>query len=196
MKKAFMIATACISGIILIFIVVMGFAKRNVNISYTEPETINVYYQSSNPTKQGGYNQSDENYDSILKNLSNITNMSMLEWLFGCNSITTEVTQDLNGQFSQTYKPDFLQTSVGVELVFPKEQDVVVKIGNDTKVLSFWCLMYIIPLSKTFTDIIVYFSTTSDSTKRIESYQTYRPMALKGNTKNFCEYVSRNLVQK
>lgn len=193
MKKIFSITTACVSGVILIFLLVMGVVKRNVRFEYSQPVTISVYNKSTNPTKANGYSKDDSEYTDILNQLNNVTNLSLLEWLLGCNSITTTVSQDLDQNFA-TYKTDMLVENLAIELVFENEQDAIVTIDGNTKVLSFWCAMFIFPNTNSFTDVIVYFSTTSSTTNRVASYQTYRPITMKGKTKNIYNYVNNNLV--
>lgn len=192
MKKIFTIATACISAAIFIFLLAMGIIKRNVRFSYSPPETINVYNCSGSPTQANGYTQDDSVYNDILKQMEESTNLSLLEWLLGCNSITTQVTQDVAEDYV-TYNPDMRTENLAVELVFSTPQDVIVTIDSNTKVLELWCLMFIMPVTDSFTDIVVYFSTTKDSSNRIASYQTYRPILLKGKTKNIYKYVNDNL---
>lgn len=192
MKKIFTIVTACISSAILVFMLVMGIVKRNVRFSYSSPETINIYNCSGSPIKANGYTDEDPAYDEILSQLNDVTNLSLLEWLVGCNSITTRVTQDQEGKYV-TYNPDMRIENLAVELVFSTPQDVMVTIDGDTKILELWCLMFIMPVTNSFTDIVVYFSTTKDSSNRVASYQTYKPILLKGKTKNIYKYVNTNL---
>lgn len=188
MKKIFSIIAASLSGLVLVFITTLGFIKTNVPISYKDPVYIYVFNQSSTATATNGYSTSNSEFSEIMKNLKKSSSVSAFTRLVNGTDIKPKIEQDVDGTFT-TYSTDIKQDNIVVELVYDKQQDMVVYVGEDTKVISYYCLTFVIPLTYDFADIVVYYATTNSDDSKTESYQKCEPLVIKGKAKKLIKYV-------
>ena len=106
-------------------------------------------------------------------------------WLKNNTSLDENIKQD-NEQTYLRWDNQFRQENIVVELYYDEQQDVVVYCGDDTRVISYWCISYVIPTTDEFTDVIVYYSTLNESATAItESYAECDPLILYGEADNF-----------
>ena len=70
-----------------------------------------------------------------------------------------------------------------------KQQDVVVEYGGHTKVVSYFCVAYVIPVTEEFSDVVVYYSTTNGDGKD-ESYANCSPLTIKAEPGKFIDYIN------
>ena len=82
----------------------------------------------------------------ILKKLKNVSSVSIFTRLVNQTDASPKVEQDLNGTFT-SYSTDIKQENIVIELVYDKQQDIVVYVGEDTRVISYFCLSYVIPVN-------------------------------------------------
>ena len=74
-----------------------------------------------------------------------------------------------------------------------REEDLVVYDGNYTRVISYFCISFVIPTTKNFTEIPVYYSITSNNqdAEKEKSYMENTPLILTGNAKSFEKFVEK-----
>lgn len=190
MKKIFSIIAVSLMSLILVFVAVLCFVKKNVNIKYGTPETIYVYNKATTPTST--FTASDEEFDKVLKELKNITKMSLFNRLVKLNTLNTKVTQDLDSKYA-SWETSMKQDNLVIELYFgTRMQDTVVYYNENSKVVSYYYLAYVIPTDGNFNEIAVYFCDTTDSTASVKdkNYQGHKPLIITGFTKNIIQYVN------
>lgn len=191
MKKVFSIISALIMVAVASLLISLSVIKKNVNLDLGQPETILVYNKSINPTKTGGYKTSDKEFNQILNSFNNITNLSLFDWLIHNASLDIMPSQDVNAVYTK-YNSDFKNDFLALEFVFGgdnAQQDVILRIGEDTKVISFSAILFIIPENNEYGDIVAYYSLINGTSERENSYRTCDPIIFKGRAGEFINVV-------
>lgn len=187
MKKIFSIITAVVSGLVAVFLLTTCFIKTNISIASNKPKYVYVFNQATTATKTNGYSDTDKEYDEVLKKLKKASSVSIFTRLVNRTSLNEGVVQDVNNTYAK-WNTSLKQKNIVVELVYDKQQDVVVMCNGHTKVVSYFCLAYVIPVSQKFSDMIVYYSTTNGDGKD-ESYAQCSPLVIKVEPQKFIDYV-------
>lgn len=193
MKKVFSIISACLAGLVVVFVVCTCLIKTNIPLEYGKPKFITVYNQSTTAIGSTEFQSGTDNYNKVLKELKNVTNVSIFNRLVNGGTLTDKPQQDLDNKLS-SWSTEMKLKNIVVELTFDKQQDAVVYYDGNSKVVSYWCLLYVIPLNSDFNEIIIYYSTTNDSTNSAKenSYKECSPIVLNGMSGEFKKFV-RNL---
>ena len=188
MKKVFISISAVFMVVVIALIISLSTINKNVTIEYDKPSVIRVYNESTNPTKNEGYTSQNTQYKEINSLINKMTNMSLFNRLVKLKTLDTKLELSKDGTFAK-YSPDLKTKNIVVELDFENEQDVIVYDDGHTRVVSFWCLAFVVSKEKGFADIVVYYSTTNSSDARDESYAKSEPIVLKGYANKLIEYV-------
>ncbi len=179
MKKIFAIISGAISGVLIIFIICMCFIKVNIKIDKGTPKTIYLYNMSTAATASSGYESGSEQYTAIMNSLENLTNISIFNRLNNRTKLNEKIQIDSDGTFTK-WTTDLKQSNIVIELIYDKEQDTVVYDNGKSRVISYWCISYVIPATDKFADVVAYYSTTNDSTKKDSFYASCIPLYFKG----------------
>ena len=188
MKKIFISISAVLMVVVIALIISICAIKKNVRIENDKPATIRVYNESTSPIKSSGYKSSDEQYAVIYDKINKMTNISLVKRLLKLKTLDTKVEIAEKGTFVK-WTPELKSENIVVEFEFDEEQDSVVYENGHSRVISYWCLAFVITKTSDFEDIIVYYSTTNSSDARDESYAKYEPMLLRGYAGGLIEYV-------
>lgn len=189
MKKIFISISALFMVVVVTLLIVLSTVKKNVAIEYDTPSVVRVYNKSTSPTKNDGYTKTDEQFNIVLEKLNQMTNMSLINRLNKIKSLKSNIYIDTAETYS-TWKTELKKDNLVIELDFDTEQDLVVYEDDHTRVLSYWCISYVIAETAGFTEIIVYYSTTNSSTARDDSYAKCTPIILKGYVTDIISYVN------
>jgi len=188
MKKIFCIVAACIIAFVGVLLVVFGSVKKSLGINYGEPYCINVFYKSSTTLNNSeSYYNDDEQYTKVIENLEKSTKSSILNLLVKTGSIKYNVSYGADKY--AVYDTEMKTKNLVIELIYKKQQNVVVYEGNNSRVIPYTCLLFIIPCEKEFEDIIIYYSQYNDSTLKETEYKENVPFSIKGNPKKILSYV-------
>lgn len=194
MKKVFSIISAAIAVMIIALLVTLSLVKRNFALSIDNPSKIMIYNRSATAF-ENGFEEGSTKYNEALKKFKEITNLSIFDWLIHENTLEYKPSQDVDNGFSK-YSSDMKTEYVAVEMLFTGEnnqQDIIVSVDGATKVVSFDCIMVILPLNNSFSDIVVYYSLGSSNYN--EQYKLCEPIILKGRAGVFVDYVN-SLTEK
>lgn len=179
MKKIFAIISGAISGVLILFIICMCFIKVNIKIDKGAPKTIYLYNKSTAATTSSGYESGSAEYKKIMKDLEKLTNISIFNRLNNKTKLNDKIQIDTSGNFAK-WTTDLKQSNIVIELIYDTQQDVVVYDNGKSRVISYWCISYVIPTTKKFADVVAYYSTTNDSTKKDSFYASCMPLNFKG----------------
>lgn len=190
MKKVFSIISVCLVAVIVAFVSTLCFVKTNNPLVYGTPYYINVYNHSTSSIGNKSFEEDDENFNQILTELKNITNVSIFNRLIGGGNLTKQIEQETDGKYV-SYSTDLKQDNIVVELIFNKSQDAVVYSNGNSRVISYFCILYVIPDTDKLDEILVYHSTTADSTNsaKDKAYAACEPFVLYGNPSSFSKFV-------
>ncbi len=191
MKKIFSIISVSIMTAVIVFISALCFIKTNIPLEYSNPYHINIFYHSTATITDKPIDESNSNYTKVLSELNKITNVSVFNRLLKeGGSLKPIIEQDLEKKFTK-YSTEMKKKNIVVELVFNKQQDAVVYFNGNSKVVSYSCILYVIPDNGRLNEIVVYHSPTPDDTNqaREKAYANCEPFVLYGNGKDFSNYI-------
>ena len=188
MKKVFIAISAVLMASVLAVLITLNVKKKNVAVAFDTPSVIRVYNKSSSPVKSAGYSKEDKEFNEIIECIDEMTNISFFDRLLDLKTIDTKIEVSNDGTYI-SYSSDLKQGNIVIELDFSEEQDLVVYENGHTRVISYWCISYVISPEEGATDIVVYYSNTNSSQNRDESYAKNNPIILKGYVSEIIEYV-------
>ena len=189
MKKIFIAVSSFFMVAVITLLIVLGNVRKNIVFEYDRPSVIRVYNKSTNPIKNEGYTKNDEPFELIVKKLKEMTNMTLMQRLNNLKTLNANVNVDSAGTYN-SWQSEMKKDNIVIEMDFPEEQDLIVYDGGNTRVISYWCLAYVITTYDNFDEIVVYYSTTNSSTAREESYAKCDPIVIKGYTEDIVRYVN------
>lgn len=189
MKKIFIAVSAFFMVVVVTMLIVLANVRKNITFEYDRPSIIRVYNKSTNPIKNEGYTKDDDEFSVIVDKLQQMTNMTLLQRLNNLKTLDAKVNVDSEGVYNG-WQTQMKKENLVIEIDFDDEQDLVVYDNGNTRVVSYWCLAYVITTYENFDEIVVYYSTTKDSTAREESYAKCVPIIIKGYTEDIVRYVN------
>lgn len=189
MKKIFIAVSSFFMVAVITMLIVLGNVRKNIVFEYDRPSVIRVYNKSTNPIKNEGYTKNDEPFGLIVEKLKEMTNMTLMQRLNNLKTLKANVNVDSAGTYN-SWQSEMKKDNIVIEMDFSEEQDLVVYDGGNTRVISYWCLAYVITTYENFDEIVIYYSTTNSSTAREESYAKCDPIVIKGYTEDIVRYVN------
>ena len=174
---------------VITLLVVLSSVRKNIEFEYDTPSVIRVYNKSTNPVKNESLTEKHDEFGVILKKLKEMTNLTLMQRLNKMKSLKSDVKIDSIGTYN-SWRSEMKKENIVIEIDFDDEQDLVVYDGGHTRVVSYWCMAYVITGYENFDEVIVYFSTTKDSTARESSYAKCDPVVIKGFTEDIVRYVN------
>ena len=98
-------------------------------------------------------------------------------------------TGQKNESFSKSDISTLKGNNVVIELQYDKAQDLIVYVGKNTRVVSYYWLMIVIPVSKPYSYINFYFSTTPDESDHTSSYLENDVLKIFAKTNQIVKYI-------
>lgn len=189
LKKIFISVAVVISVLTASFIISICNIRSNVGIAFGSPYSVVIFDHSQ--TKSNEYKEEDE-LGKIEKQINGLTNLSIYSKLINGASLSKKIFMDTEGKFSK-WTSDLLNKNLVVEFIYTSNQDLVVYEGDIPRTISYVCLSLVIPNTTEFTEIAVYYSTTSNASdnEKNDSYATNTPLILYGNAKDFLEGIEK-----
>lgn len=184
-KKIF-IAVACfISAVTASFVIAICNTRSNVGIAVGTPYSIVVFDHATT-------GKEIKNEDTITKfhdKMSGITNLTVFDKLIHGVSLKNRIYQDSEKKFTK-WSTDLFNNNMVIEIIYNSMQDLIVYEGDDTRVISYYCISFVIPDTDEFTEIAVYYSLTSnaDNNEKNDSYRNNTPLILYGNASEFAKF--------
>ena len=187
-KKIFMIIACSFIFVIGTFLITISNIKSNVGIAVGSPYTVVVFNHSTTGREIKDESLMKEFNDEMKK----LTNVSVYDKLVNGVSLSKNINIDSNGKLAK-YSSDLLNENIVIEIIYNSIQDLVVYDGNYTRVISYFCISFVIPTTKNFTEIPVYYSITSNTqdAEKEKSYMENTPLILTGNAKSFEKFVEK-----
>ena len=191
LKKIFMISSAVVVAVILSLIITLSNVNSNVRIDYSSALYVNIFNHSTVAIDANKYKDDDGGYDDVISKINEITNVTAFEKLINRVSLDKKIVQDADKQYTK-WSTDIKNKNVVIEFTYDKEQDLVVYKNGKSRVISYWCLALVIPSTSEFTEIVVYYANTNETTGNVkdESYASCEPVVLYGDFTEFYEYMS------
>lgn len=183
-KKIFVIISAVICVLVSSFLIATNTIMSNVSIAMGSPYSVVVFDHSlaGDETKEAG------EISAIDKHLNNTTKVSIFDKLVNGFTLSKKIHQDSKDRFAK-WSTDILNKNLVIEVIYSSMQDLVVYYDGYSRVISYRCLSFVIPNTKNFTEIPVYFSDTQDSNEKNKSYAENPPLVLCGNAEELSKFV-------
>ena len=185
-KKIFIVIACVISALTASFILTVCNVKSNVGIAVGSPYSIVVFDHATT----GKEIKNEETIKKFHDKMAEITDVSVFDKLINGVTIKNRIYQDSEKKFTK-WSTDLFNNNMVIEIIYDAMQDLIVYDGNDTRVISYYCISFVIPDTDNFTEIAVYYSLTSnaDNNEKNDSYSSNTPLILYGNASEFAEFV-------
>lgn len=185
-KKIFIIIASVIAGFTASFLITVCSIRSNVGIAIGEAYSIVVFDHSSTGKNIAEVVDKDE----FNRQVSNLTNVTVFDKLIHGASLDNKIYQDSNGKYTK-WSTNLHNNNIVIEIIYNKMQDLIVYDGDDSRVISYYCIAFVIPDTNNFTEIAVYYSLTSntDNHEKDDSYRSNTPLILYGNANEFLKYI-------
>lgn len=189
-KKIFIVIACSITVLISAFLIALNNIKSNVCIAVGSPYSVVVFDHSTT----GNEIKDEKVLEKFYKQMEKLTNVSVYDKLINKASIEKKIFQDSNDKYAK-WSTDLLNKNLVIEIIYNSIQDLVVYDGNNSRVVSYYCISFVVPKTDDFTEIAVYYSLTSNSegNEKNESYATCTPLTLYGNAKELIKFIDKNV---
>ncbi len=185
--KKFSIFTSIIAGIIIVLLVTLSCIKVNGNITGAPDRAIAYLKSSTGVTCDETRNA--KHFEKIKKLYSQMTNVSVFDYLASGEAVDTFSTQDLDDNKNYPSSTE-KQENYCLELIFKDKQTVIIKIDGDTKVIEFYSILFVVKKSALSEVVEVYYSSTEDFESSKSYYNCKKPLYLRANGNKLVKYLS------
>lgn len=189
-KKIFIVIACSITVLISAFLIALNNIKSNVCIAVGNPYSVVVFDHSTT----GNEIKDEKVLEKFYKQMEKLTNVSVYDKLINRASIEKKIFQDSNDKYAK-WSTDLLNKNLVIEIIYNSIQDLIVYDGNNSRVVSYYCISFVVPKTDDFTEIAVYYSLTSNSegNEKNESYAACTPLTLYGNAKELIKFIDKNV---
>ena len=170
---------------IISFIVTINTVKSNVTIAVGSPYSVVVFDHATT-----GRETKDESFiENLSEQLSETTNLTIFDKLINGCPLDKKIYQDSDGKYAK-WSTDLLHNNLVVEIIYNSMQDLIVYDGDYSRVVSYYCISFVIPDTTDFTEIAVYYSFTQNANndEKNEDYRENTPLILYGNAEELSEF--------
>ncbi len=181
MKKIFLIITSCVSVLIIGLLIATNFIFITEHISTKQPDSINIYKNSIAALNNKSYTSSDSEFFDINASVENVGKISIFDRLISGARLNDEITQSGDDEYSNVIT-DVKKSNYCVEYIYTTNQDKIIHIDGQTKVISYNRLLYVLPKSNGVNKVIVYFAND-------KGYENYNPLVMNGKTEEIIKLI-------
>ena len=183
-KKIFVIIAISICVLVSSFLITTNTMKSNVSIAVGKPYSVVVF----DHTLAGTEIKDESKISNLDKKLNKTTNVTVFDKLVNGFTLSKKIYQDSKGRYTK-WSTDILKNNLVVEIIYNSMQDLVVYDGKNSRVVSYYCISFVIPDNKNFTEIPVYYSFTQEASEKNKSYAECSPLILCGEAEELSEFV-------
>ena len=183
-KKIFVIIACSICVLVSSFLITTNIIKSNVSIAIGKPYSVVVF----DHTLAGTEIKDESQISTLDKKINETTTVSVFDKLVNGFTLKKKIYQDSKGRYTK-WSTDILKDNLVIEIIYNSMQDLVVYDGKDSRVVSYYCLSFVIPTNKNFTEIPVYYSFTQEASEKNASYAECTPLILCGEAEELSEFV-------
>lgn len=185
-KKIFVIIASVLCAFVATFVIATNTIRSNVTIAIGSPYSVIVFDHSTT-----GVESKDEAvFNGIGEKLNETTNVSVYDKMINKFTLSKNIYQDSEGKYTK-WSTDILTKNLVVEIIYNSMQDLVVYDGEYSRVISYYCISFVIPDIENFTEIVVYYSFTqnNDNNEKNKSYAECTPLILCGEADELSAYI-------
>lgn len=187
MKKLFCIISASIIAVVGTFLTTLCFVKTSA-MTFDKPFSINVYYKNTTPVNgNSSLYEEDKEFAEIMKNLAKAVKSSFTTRMIFDGDLDNKPVY--GGTDYSNYDTSMKKDNLVVELIYRQTKDAICYENGNSRIISYSCLIIVIPCVEKYNKMIVYSSINNDSTLKEEEYRKSTPFVIKGNPKKLLKYV-------
>ncbi len=183
-KKIFIIIASSICVLVSSFLIATNTIKSNVSIAIGKPHSVVVF----DHTLAGAEIKDESSISSIDKKMKKTTNVTVFDKLVNGFTLKKKIYQDSEQKYAK-WTTDLLRNNLVIEIIYTSPQDLVVYDGKDSRVVTYFCISFVISDTKNFTEIPVYYSLTQEATEKNQSYAECNPLVLCGEADELSDFV-------
>jgi len=185
-KKIFVIIASVICAFVATFVITTNAIRSNVTIAIGSPYSVIIFDHSTT----GVESKEEAIFNGISEKLNETTNVSVYDKMINRFTLSKKIYQDSEGKYTK-WSTDILTKNLVVEVIYNSMQDLVVYDGEYSRVISYYCISFVIPETKNFTEIVVYYSFTqnNDNNEKNKSYAECTPLVLCGEADELSAYI-------
>ena len=186
-----MVLTAVICAALVAFLIAIQNIKSNVCIAVGTPFSVVVYNKSSTGTTI--YNNISDDKNEALETefanvLKNVTNVSVYDKLINGYSLDKNIYAYDNDAIAE-WSTELKTKNLVVELYYNSMQDLVIHHDGYTRVVSYYCIAFVIPNPEKLDEIFVYYSDTNNEEDKDAKYQVCSPIILQGKASDLLKFI-------
>lgn len=182
MKKIFLIIAGCFTAVIVAILIATNFIYITENIASKQPKSINIYKNSTTILNNKSYTSDDGEFDNLIKKVENVGKVSIFDRLISQSGLDNAVRQSGDNDYSNVIS-DVRKSNYCIEYIYESNQDKIITINGNTKVISYNRLLYVFPTTSGVTDIIVYYAND-------KGYENYNPLLFYGKTQEIINTIN------
>lgn len=182
MKKIFLIIVSCFTAVIIAILIATNFIFITEKIAVNQPKSINIYKNSTTILNNKSYNSEDNEFNNIIKTVENIGKVSIFDRLISQTGLQNSIRQSGDNDYSDVIS-DVKTSNYCIEYIYEGNQDKVIAINGQTKVISYNRLLFVLPTTSGINNIIVYFAND-------KGYENYNPLLFYGKTQDIINLIN------
>lgn len=185
LKKIFVVIACVLIVIVSSFLIVICNKKQNVGVAVGSPYSIVVYNKSAAGTEI----KDEEKIAKFTTVMSDVTNLTIYDKLVNGIGVKNKIYQDSDARF-KNWSLELLNDNLVIEIIYDSVHDLIVYDGDDTRVVSYFCLSIVFPTTSDINEFVVYYSLTSntDNNEKYNQYAANTPFVLYGNAEELFEF--------
>ena len=185
-KKIFVIIASVICVLVASFVITTNAIKSNVSIAIGSPYSVIIFDHSTT----GVESKEQAIFNEIGSKLNDTTNVSVFDKMINKFTLSKKIYQDSENRYAK-WSTDILTKNLVIEVIYNSMQDLVVYDGEYSRVISYYCLSFVIPETENFTEIVVYYSFTqnNDNNEKNKDYASCTPLVLCGEADELSAYI-------
>lgn len=186
-KKIFVIIASVICVLVSAFLITVNSVKSNVSIAIGSPYSVVVFDHATT----GSEFKDEDLFNNLDKKINETTSVSLFDKIINGFTLSKKIYQDSEKKYAK-WSTDILAKNLVIEIVYNSMQDLVVYDGEYSRVISYYCLAFVIPDTSDFTEIPVYYSFTSntDNNEKNNSYAECTPLVLCGEAEELSKFIN------
>ena len=182
MKKLFLIIASIFTLSIIGLLISTNFIFIKSTVTTKNPESINIYKNSTSSLNSKSYKEKDSEYKEIISKVSNLGNISIFDRLISGSSLDDKIIQSKDDEYSDNIT-DIKKANVCIEYIFESKQDKIIFIDGNSKVINFNKLLFVIPTNSGVNDIIIYYASD-------KGYESYNPLVMRGKSDSLINFIN------
>lgn len=183
MKKIFLIVASCIMVLIIALLITTNFIFITEKIYSKNPTSINIYKNSVVSLNSKTYQEEDSEYKKIINQLNDVGKISIFERLINNVAVNNKIEQSGDDEYTDSVA-DVKKNNICIEFIYELKQDKILYVGENTKVISYDKLLFVLSTNIGIDTVLIYYADGSNG------YDKFNPLLMNGKCENIINYIN------